>query len=199
MKLNHLLRLSLLSCVFSVKAFGQSGVQQIGNVSAVNINGQQVNLTLDNAEAQVIVYTPSVIRIRIDRKKLDADFSYAVTGKPLTVKTSIVQDDNQISVTTDSLKAVIQKKPFSIAFLTPEGKVISEDEKGLSTSWAGEAVTGYKKMQEWEHFVGLGEKTGPLDRKGNGYTNWNSDVFGYSVSQDPLYSTIPFYIGIHHG
>jgi len=43
----------------------------------------------------------------------------------------------------------------------------------------------------------LGEKTGNLDRAGNGYTNWNSDVYGYRVDQDPLYSTIPFYIGIH--
>ncbi|RCH55694.1 glycoside hydrolase family 31 [Mucilaginibacter hurinus] len=195
----YLIKPLLLSLMLSAPAYGQSTVQQIGNVSTVNINGQQVNIKLDNAEAQVSVYTPSVIRVRIDRKKLADDFSYAVTGRPLVVKTTITQDDNQITVVTDSVRAVIQKKPFSVAFYTPEGKVISEDEKGLHTSWAGEAVTTYKKMQEWEHFVGLGEKTGPLDRKGSGYTNWNSDVFGYAATQDPLYSTIPFYIGIHHG
>ena len=58
-------------------------------------------------------------------------------------------------------------------------------------------MTTYKKLQPGERFIGLGEKTGNLDRAGNAYTNWNSDVYGYSVSQDPLYSTIPFYIGIH--
>src|SRR6202012_204849 len=41
-------------------------------------------------------------------------------------------------------------------------------------------------------------KTGDLDRKGQGYTNWNSDVYAYATTQDPLYSSIPFYIGIHH-
>jgi alpha-glucosidase len=199
MKLNYILRLSVLCCVCSGSAFGQSSVLQIGNVTAAKVNGQQVNITLDNADAQVSVYSPSVIRVRIDKKKLDADFSYAVTGKPLAVKTDIAQDDKQITIKTDSLTAIIQKKPFAIAFYTADGKLISEDEKGLSTSWAGEAVTSYKKMQEWEHFVGLGEKTGNLDRKGNGYTNWNSDVYGYAVTQDPLYSTIPFFIGIHHG
>ncbi|RYD88938.1 MAG: DUF4968 domain-containing protein, partial [Sphingobacteriales bacterium] len=131
----HYLTLSLLACALSANVFGQSPVQQIGNVSAVNINGQQVNITLDNADAQVSVYSPSVIRVRIDRKKLAGDFSYAVIGKPQTVKTSITQDDSQISIVTDSLKAIIQKKPFSIVFLTPDGKIISEDEKGLNTSW----------------------------------------------------------------
>jgi len=99
---------------------------------------------------------------------------------------------------TDSLKAVISKKPFAISFFTPDGKLINEDDKGLATSWAGEAVTTYKKMQAGERFVGLGEKTGNLDRQGSGYTNWNSDVYGYTTTQDPLYSSIPFYIGIHH-
>ncbi|GAA4312297.1 glycoside hydrolase family 31 protein [Mucilaginibacter gynuensis] len=198
MKFNYLLTLSLLSVLLSAKAFGQSAVLQIGNVTGVKVNGQQVDITIDNADAQVSIYTPSIIRVRIDKKKLAPDFSYAVTGKPLTVKNTIEQNDKQITITTDSLKAVIQKKPFAVAFYTPSGEVINQDETGLGTSWAGDAVTVYKKMQDDEHFVGLGEKTGNLDRKGNGYTNWNSDNYGYAVTQDPLYSTIPFYIGIHH-
>jgi alpha-glucosidase len=69
----------------------------------------------------------------------------------------------------------------------------------MATSWVNESVTTYKKMQDGERFVGLGEKTGSLDRRGSGYTNWNSDTFGYRTDQDPIYTTIPFYIGIHHG
>src|SRR5439155_9439678 len=34
-------------------------------------------------------------------------------------------------------------------------------------------------------------------RRGNAYVNWNTDAFGYSDRNDPLYCTIPFYIGIH--
>jgi alpha-glucosidase len=176
-----------------------SPVQQIGDITAVRIGKQQIDLTLSNAYAQIQVYTPSVIRIRIDRQVLAADFSYAVTGKPLLVQPSITQDAGQITLSTDSLKLIIQKRPFSVAFYTSDGKLISEDEKGLSVSWIGDAFTNYKKMQEEEHFVGLGEKTGNLDRKGSGFTNWNSDRYGYTVAEDPLYTTIPFYIGIHHG
>ncbi|MES2454693.1 MAG: glycoside hydrolase family 31 protein [Bacteroidota bacterium] len=192
--------LILFFSVCSLRLTAQnSPVQQIGNILSVKTEKQAVDLKMDHAFARIEVYTPSVIRLRVDRHTLQPDFSYAVTVKPTVVNTKISQDAGQINITTDSLKMVIRKKPFAVSFYTVDGKLISEDEQGLSVSWAGEAVTNYKKMQEDEHFVGLGEKTGNLDRKGNGYTNWNSDKYGYAVAEDPIYTTIPFYIGIHHG
>ncbi len=117
----------------------------------------------------------------------------------LTIAGTLTQSDQAILFHTDSLKVRITKRPFSISFYTPDDRPINEDETGLATSRIGTEVTTYKHLQQGERFIGLGEKTGPLDRRGKAYTNWNSDVFGYSVTQDPLYSTIPFYIGIHHG
>jgi alpha-glucosidase len=67
----------------------------------------------------------------------------------------------------------------------------------LQHSWVGEEVSVYKHMQADERFIGLGEKTGNLDRRGEGYTNWNYDAYGYATNRDPIYSSIPFYIGIH--
>ncbi|MFM8433445.1 MAG: TIM-barrel domain-containing protein, partial [Bacteroidota bacterium] len=63
--------------------------------------------------------------------------------------------------------------------------------------WLGDEVTTYKSLFPDERFIGLGEKTGNLDRRGNGYENWNTDAFGYGTGTDPIYSTIPFYIGLH--
>jgi len=175
-----------------------SAVKSIGNVTDVQISGQQVKLSTGVAHIEVTVYTPSVIRVRMDKQQLGDDFSYAVIAKPQTTKSNITQTANEVTIVTDSVKLVIGKKPFHTAFYTLDGKVISEDETGLNTSWVNESVTTYKHMQDGEHFVGLGEKTGNMDRKGAGYTNWNSDTFGYRTDQDPIYSTIPFYIGVHH-
>ncbi|RYY35130.1 MAG: DUF4968 domain-containing protein, partial [Sphingobacteriaceae bacterium] len=175
-----------------------SPVKSMGEVTNAAVEGQQVKITTKNAYALISVYTPSVIRVRIDKKELGKDFSYAIIAKPQQTKTSITQTDSEIQVVTDSLRLTISKKPFAVSFFTLDGKVINQDETGLTTSWVNDAVATYKKMQDGERFVGLGEKTGPLDRRGNGYTNWNSDVFGYSTGADPLYATIPFYIGIHH-
>ncbi|MBB6500302.1 TIM-barrel domain-containing protein [Pedobacter cryoconitis] len=174
-------------------------VVNTGNIKTVNIAGQKVEFTTEHAYGELTVYSPSIIRVRLDQKKLGNDFSYAVISKPVKTTVSISQNEREISITTDSLQAKITKNPYSITFYTPDGKIISQDEKGLNTSWVADEVTTYKKMQEGERFVGLGEKTGNLDRKGSGYTNWNFDAYGYSTGQDPLYSTIPFYMGIHHG
>ncbi|MFB6455877.1 TIM-barrel domain-containing protein [Chitinophaga sp. Hz27] len=185
----------LLLCIH---AKAQSPVRMPGNIKQVTVSGQQVKISMDNAFAEITVYSPSVVRVRMDKQPLKADFSYAVISKPTTTKINVSQNTQEIHITTDSLQVNIGKTPFSISFLTPDNKVINEDEKGLTTSWINDQVTTYKKLQDNERFVGLGEKTGNLDRKGEAYTNWNSDVFGYAVNKDPLYSTIPFYIGIHH-
>ena len=176
----------------------QSNFKETGNIKSVKISGQNVNITTDAAFIEAMVYSANIIRIRMDKRPLKKDFSYAVTVDPLQTKATITQTANDITIVTDSLKAVFTKKPYSVTFYNNEGVVVSQDESGLTTSWVGEEVTTYKKMQDGERFVGLGEKTGDLDRKGNGYTNWNTDAYGYSTGQDPIYTTIPFYIGIHH-
>ncbi|WP_212001083.1 TIM-barrel domain-containing protein [Chitinophaga sp. HK235] len=189
----------LLLLLFSYShSRAQTQVVTAGKVNAVSISGQQVKIKTENAYAEITVYSPAVIRVRMDKRPLTADFSYAVITGPQTVKTQITQNNSEISIVTDSLRMQIRKSPFAISFFSPSGEVINEDEPGLTTSWIGDEVTTYKKMQEQERFIGLGEKTGNLDRKGEGYTNWNSDVFGYATNRDPIYATIPFYIGIHH-
>ncbi|RZK41078.1 MAG: DUF4968 domain-containing protein [Pedobacter sp.] len=170
-----------------------------GDIKSISIANQKVSFQTDNAHGEIIVYSPSIIRVRLDKKPLVKDFSYAVVMQPQKTNVGITQNETEIVLQTDSLKAVVSKKPFRVTFYTPNGKLINDDEKGLQNSWVSEEVTAYKHMQDGERFIGLGEKTGNLDRKGNGYTNWNYDAFGYSTGQDPLYSSIPFYIGIHSG
>jgi len=175
----------------------QVPVLTAGNLEKVSIGESGVTFNAGDIYGKIQVYSPSIIRVQLDKKAFGKDFSYAVVGAPQKIKTTITQTDENITLITDSIKVVVMKKPYQVSFYTIDGKLINQDEQGLTTSWAGEAVTTYKKLQPDEHFVGLGEKTGNLDRKGQGYTNWNSDVYGYRVDQDPLYTTIPFYIGIH--
>ena len=189
----------ILFSIFSVvNAVAQGPVKGIGNIVKVGINDQTITIKTANAYATITAYSANVIRVRIDKQQLAKDISYAVITTPQKTKVSITQNEQEIDLVTDSLKAVIKKTPFVVTFYNKDGEVINEDEAGLTTSWVNESVTTYKKMQDGERFIGLGEKTGDLDRRGSGYTNWNSDSFGYLTTQDPIYSTIPFYIGIHH-
>ncbi|CAF4668859.1 unnamed protein product, partial [Rotaria magnacalcarata] len=45
------------------------------------------------------------------------------------------------------------------------------------------------------YYYGLGEKTGPIDKKFRRYRMRNMDAMGYNAEHtDPLYKHIPFYI-----
>ncbi len=154
--------------------------------------------TTEQGKFLVTIYHDSVIRIQITREDFFEDFSYAVIASPSAIQWEITDASEVISISTSKLVLIIHKNPLSFYFQNHQGEIINQDDKAFGTSWIGEQVTTYKKLQEGERFIGLGEKTGPLDRKGFGYTNWNTDNFGYTSGSDPLYCSIPFYMGIHH-
>lgn len=148
----------------------------------------------------VLLYNDHIARIRATLDEEFEDFSYAVVTEPDSNTTpAIAEFQDTLEIKTAAFVLRVSKSPVRFSFYAHDGTPISEDDHAFGTSWNGQQVTTYKKLQEGERFIGLGEKTGPLDRKGQGYQNWNTDNFGYSTSADPLYCTIPFYMGVHHG
>jgi alpha-glucosidase len=152
----------------------------------------------EHAKFRVSLYGDSIFRIQLTRDEFFEDFSYAVIADPCQDAFDIADNDDVIRIATSSLVLLIRKKGLSFHFQNHQGESINQDDESFGTSWIGEQVTTYKKLQEGERFIGLGEKTGPLDRRGFGYTNWNTDNFGYTAGSDPLYCSTPFYIGTHH-
>jgi alpha-glucosidase len=152
----------------------------------------------EHAKFKVTVYGESIFRIQLTRDDFFEEFSYSVIAGPAKVDVQISDSPDVITLTTQILTLRIGKSPLTFQFQDSNGQTINEDEPAFGTSWIGDQVTTYKKLQEGERFVGLGEKTGPLDRRGFGYTHWNTDNFGYTAGSDPLYCSTPFYIGIHH-
>lgn len=154
--------------------------------------------TTDVGKFLVTVYQEAVIRIQITRDEVLEDFSYSVIASPADVSWEVKDSTEVIRIRTSKVILLIKKNPLSFHFQNHQRETINQDEEAFNTCWIGEQVTTYKKLQEGERFIGLGEKTGPLDRRGFGYTNWNTDNFGYTSGSDPLYCSIPFYMGIHH-
>lgn len=154
--------------------------------------------TAERGKFRVTIYTDGIFRIQITREDFFEDFSYAVVATPEEVGFEVTDSDHVIIIRTRRVVMLMGKDVLSFHFQDTQGRTINQDEEGFATSWIGEQVTTYKKLQEGERFIGLGEKTGPLDRRGSGYVNWNTDNFGYTSGSDPLYCSTPFFIGIHH-
>ncbi|MEW5853318.1 MAG: TIM-barrel domain-containing protein [Myxococcota bacterium] len=86
------------------------------------------------------------------------------------------------------------------------GAVLVED--GAEGGYREDALTGRRTLTRraelGEHFYGLGERTGPLDKRGDVYTFWNTDAYvseygGYPADADPLYQSIPLLISLRAG
>jgi alpha-glucosidase len=145
---------------------------------------------------RILLYSDSTFRISTSRQQFE-DFSYSVIAKPALVAFEVIESSDNVMLITATTQLSITRTPVRFSFQTLEGRIINEDD-ALGTSWIGEQVTTYKKLQPEERFIGLGEKTGPLDRKGAAYQNWNTDAYAYNKGSDPLYSSMPFYIGLHN-
>ncbi len=174
--------------------------ESLGKVTDIDKNKakQQFTFHTSSSIAEVSILTPTIFRVRIARS-FGEDQSYAVVGEMIRGNFDYGEDADYFFISTDSLDLEIQKSPLRLTFKNKHGQIISQDDPAFGTSWIGNEVTTYKTLQEGEKFLGLGEKTGHLDRRGEGYTNWNTDNPHYDSNSDPLYATIPFYIGLHHG
>lgn len=194
-------KIILFICIIiSVKSISQNDIlsEPIGRVTNFKFEKLAVKIELSNCYAQLSCYNQNTIRVRVTKNKAVKDESFAIDDlTPKSAFTFYTENENYIFLNTDSLKIVVNKNPFRISFLNKKEQIINSDEKSLGITWWGNQVSCYKKMFSDEKFLGLGEKTGGINRRGNFYQHWNSDVPGYTLNADPLYSTVPFFIGIH--
>jgi len=104
--------------------------------------------------------------------------------------------------------------PATIATSTQHGVRVWDvriEETGLKISWEGKALTelsitspsdGVLVLEHHvgdSHIYGLGEKYGPLDRRGRVYRLWNVDQPVHLPLGEPMYASIPFYLALKPG
>ncbi len=133
------------------------------------------------------------------------DFSYAIDPKfkPAEIIAQHSEDKNAYSIRTNSLTCHIAKENLELTFSDANGKILNADKEGYSaktTILKGvDKVRVSKKAPKGECFMGLGDKSGKSNLRGQKLMNWNTDSFAYGHDTDPLYRTIPFYYGLNDG
>lgn len=158
-----------------------------------------------NAKVEVRVVSDEIIRIRLAPQGVFLEeFSYAVEecDQSATVF-KLYEDEESYRIETNVVSCIIDKSTFLISFKDNIGKLINEDLKPMhweeNSDFGGYYVYATKKCQPEESFFGLGDKSSDLNLRGNRYLNWNTDAYSFAKGQDPLYRTVPFYIGINEG
>lgn len=105
--------------------------------------------------------------------------------------------------------------------IAPDGRIVAQDATGqpIMTDLAGpgleeghESVDGesvrtvkvVRALGSTQQLYGFGEHTGPLNKRGQRMTFWNTDAYdsnygGYGPTADPLYQSVPFFISLTEG
>lgn len=170
-----------------------------GNCISYVQNGRQITFLLDNHSAiQLQLCSSSVLRVWFSSDgKLHRDNpSFAVVKEELedVGVVNINEEPSCYEVYTSKLRIRVSKSPFKLQIFDKYQKLLFSDYDDKGHVSEGGRKVEYKTLRRDEHFFGLGEKTGKLDRRGESYKMWNSDQPCYSVAEDPLYKSIPFFM-----
>ena len=159
------------------------------------------SLSIDFLEAEVI-------RIKISAGKIfdESPSCLETSWLPPAIKTH--QRSNSTLIESADLSVEVHHSPFNIKITRSDGSLVLD---GYGTSFYKQLNNGFelsRQLHPEDKVYGLGQKTGPLNRQGQSYINWNTDILSddplkptekhaFDVDFDPYYMTIPFYIHLN--
>jgi alpha-glucosidase len=156
-------------------------------------NGMEVSV--NGVTLQVTALRDDVLRVRANRGGgFSQDGSWAVLAGP---RASIVPVTPETAGFSTKTLRVNVDSSLRLTVSDLAGHILQQDERPLE--YHGSSFRLYKKMAPAEHFFGLGDKVGPLDRRNQAFTDWNTDSFGWQESTDPIYKSIPFFLTWNQG
>jgi alpha-glucosidase len=174
---------------------------------------------VDDTTVAIDVFGKDMFRIQIPATGHSlGEPGYAVSADLSTFGAAftIEETGDSLRVKTDHVSVTVSKAPFRIEAHRTDGSVIFEtpSENGVgSYARLNDAFVVTRKRRSDDVVLGLGQKTGRMDRNNRNFTLWNTDVLDPSaVSEfasgrapedprsdprstdwDPYYMSIPFY------
>jgi alpha-glucosidase len=154
-------------------------------------NAQQ-DVSNGTATLRVTAITDTILRVRIAREdRFPEDASWAVPAAVRAQRVPVRQTANGFE--TKALRVQIDPATLRLTIEDKAGKTIFADAPS-PLAFDGAGFTLRKAMPQAEHYYGLGDKTGPYDRRGGSFVDWNTDTYGYAPTTDPVYKSIPFFV-----
>lgn len=160
------------------------------------IDGSTLEADFETIDIKISLLKNKIAEIEVKPKdQIWSSSSDAVIKRePVEVKLTIEETETYLFISDNAISVYISKNGAYLRFADDAGKVFLEEETGLGVLWTGNGFAVHHRYRTGTKIVGLGEKSGPLDKMGRYYVNQNTDHFGYGENSDPLYASIPFYI-----
>lgn len=191
---------------------------RFGKLTGYEAEKGKITLDFEGKRAGLQVITAQIVRVFYEEDGVKIP-SKAIEGeKAVETPTRLERKEDGLWVFTDTLSARVSDG-FHVDFFDPEGAAVCLDYRGerkpvkrLSNEYLklleGEghsplegrrecAFEVVKKLEGSEHFYGLGDKTGFLDKRQYDYEMWNTDNPDPQVDNfKALYKSIPFFMAL---
>lgn len=173
-----------------------------GNVTTTTTGTSRIDFTLSTgAVARVELLNEGLVRVRVNPS---GSFTTRVTGalspSGLVTPAATAYDSSSAAflVSPTTIVAVL-KVPFQVVILRADGSLVSADKpNGVVWDTTGQILDQKFALPE-DHYFGMGDRGGPLDRRGRYFFLRNVDWAAYGEFTDPLYISIPFFYGLSNG
>jgi alpha-glucosidase len=146
---------------------------------------------------RVTALAAGAVRVRIALEgQLPEDASWSVLPDARQATATVTPLTNGFAAV--GLLATINPKTGGLTVADAAGHVLVQDAGAPATRTGVGGGAGFalaKAMPANWRYYGLGDKTGPLDRRGGSFTTWNTDA-GPQEGVDPIYKSIPFVISV---
>ncbi len=189
---------AILSLLITIGTARGEGYTFLGNCTSHARNGATLTLTATNNVMRITVIDSATVRVQVGRDGRILDIpSYAIDTITAPPAAWVLEEkpDRLVMRLAGGIVEIL-KSPLRLRFLTRTGAELCADDSAFGHAWDGHEVMTWKRLDPSARFYGLGEKTGNLDKRGNQWVMWNTDFPAYGVEHDPLYVSIPFFIGV---
>jgi alpha-glucosidase len=149
---------------------------------------------------KVVALRDDVLRVTFARGGVfpeDASWAVLTSARRSSVPITLDTGSDRFGFRTGKLIVEIDKSTLQLVVRDLSGVIVQQDARPIR--FDGDAFRIYKSMPMNEHYFGLGDKTGPLDRRDEAFTLWNTDAYRFQESTDPLYKSIPYFMTFRAG
>ncbi len=198
-------------------------------LGAVQVCERGIIAALEHEWLRVEFIRADIVRFKISRGgRFDETPTYAVcvdlAHEPIPAF-SVTETETQVIARSAQLEVIVEREPFALRARRPDGSLVFATARGHDgRPWAyatlNDAFACHRLCERDDAILGLGEKTGRLNRKGRDFVLWNNDVLSpqasaefiagrdpadpradrTSIEFDPYYVSIPFFYQLdRHG
>jgi oligosaccharide 4-alpha-D-glucosyltransferase len=188
------LRLLFISLGIVASAMAQESASLNGFVSS-SYNGKQLLVKAANGYISIVPYNADVVEVTYLTQPTQNVVSYSTIGKPGNTTATYKDNGATVSLTTATMRVVVDKKDLAIYFITKKGDTLSAAKNYGSSK--DQLKLDFSATNE-EAFYGGGSRAVELNKRGQVLENYNQAHFGYRFGQANLNTAIPFLVSSKH-